>query len=69
MLKKTNPGIKFNPGLALIGVRTTGPDAEVAETSYQFLILEAVFFYDREKTYPSSLITVLTFLVTNNKMN
>ena len=69
MLKKTNPGIKFNPGLALIGVRTTGPDAEVAETVYQLLILEAVFFYDREKTYPSLLITVLTFLVTNNKMN
>ena len=23
--KKTKPGLKFNPGLALTGVRTTGP--------------------------------------------
>ena len=23
--KKVNPGLKFNPGLALTGVRTTGP--------------------------------------------
>ena len=44
MLKKTKPGLKFNPGLALIGLRTTGPDAEVAETSYQFLLLEVLFF-------------------------
>ena len=26
--KKKKPGLKFNPGLALIGLRTTGPRAQ-----------------------------------------
>ena len=53
MLKKTNPGLKFNPWLALVGVRITGPDAQVAETSYQFLLLEVLFFLRSGEDLPS----------------
>ena len=36
--KKKKPGLKFNPGLALTGVRTTGPCLITCFHHYDFLV-------------------------------
>ena len=40
--KKNKPGLKFNPGLALSGVRTTGPRTTMSVESFTSIKAQSV---------------------------
>ena len=50
---KKKPGLKFNPGLALIGLRTTGPTDVYAQQFYTAVYID----YNQERIL-SSLVTI-----------